>query len=305
MAWVAVCALGCSATEGGGAPDGGTSGRGGASGAAGSTSSGGAAGSTSSGGAGGSAAGGGAGGSTASGGAGGSAASGGAGSPLACLDELAALGVPYSLTEARGVVDAVHVEGPIGGVLFANGTDTDPMSDPVACEFVKTLHAFAGLLQAHGFARVGTLGSYCYRCCCAWSETNFCRGVDDPEPDCSQDGYSTHSWGRAIDVRYLWTTAGARYDIDDPTDFVISTAGGSVCVEGLASQSGISRELYQLACDASAEHVFGTILTPNYNAAHRNHFHMDIGREGTPGSYIVRSGWTAVDPPGHADTCGR
>jgi hypothetical protein len=204
----------------------------------------------------------------------------------ACQADVAALGISFTTTAARGVVDALRVHGPIGGVLFASGTDTTPMTDPVACEFLKTLHSFAGLLQTKGFVRVGTLGSYCYRCCCAWSTTNFCRGLTDPEPDCGTAGYSNHSWGRAIDIRYFYKADGTRYDINDPTQWVKYTSTDT-CGRGLSSQTAgsISLELYTLACDATKDKIFGTVLTPNYNADHRNHLHMDIGETGTPTSW--------------------
>jgi hypothetical protein len=209
--------------------------------------------------------------------------------PTACQAELTALGLAFKKTTARGVVDAVKLTGAtIDGVLFANGTDTTPMGDPIACEFAKTLHSFAGLLKSKGFVRVGTLGSYCYRCCCAWSTTNFCRGLTDPEPSCGSSGYSNHSWGRAVDVRYLYKADGTRYDINDPTHWVKYTTTDT-CVRGLANQKvgSISLQLYELACAASKDHVFGTVLTPNYNSAHRNHLHLDIGQSGTPKSWTT------------------
>ncbi len=206
----------------------------------------------------------------------------------ACLADLTAKGISYKLTAARGVVDAVNVLGPINGVLFANGTDPRPMGDPVACQFVRTLYSFADLLKEKGFVRVGTLGSYCYRCCCAWSTTNFCRGLTDSEPVCGTSGLSNHSFGRAIDVRYLYKADGTRYDVDDPAQFV-KWATTETCTKGLPGQTGISKELYTLACEATARKIFGTVLTPNYNADHRNHFHMDIGESGTPTSWTTKS----------------
>jgi hypothetical protein len=197
--------------------------------------------------------------------------------------------VSFVDTVARGVVDAVELMGPLNGVLIANGTSTDPATDPMACEFVKTLWEFADLLKERGFNRIGTLGSYCYRCCCAWSTTNFCRGPDDPEPDCSANGYSNHSWGRAIDVRYYYKNDGTRYDIDDPTEFVQYTGTGDTCIEALAMQTGVSRELYELLCEANTRRIFSTILTPNYNATHRNHTHLDIGETGPATGFFIRS----------------
>ena len=219
-----------------------------------------------------------------------------------CLDQLDQLGVSYSLTSAKGVVDAVHLEGPLNGVLIAKGSTDQPTTDPIACEFVLTLWKFADLLKARGFVKIGSLGSYCYRCCCAWSETNYCRGPNDPEPDCSQNGYSNHSWGRAIDIRYLEKANGAVYDVNDSTHWVEWGSSSQTCGQALTAQSGVSQELYSLVCESSAQKIFGTLLTPNYNAAHRNHFHADIGQSGIPGSWqVLSSDVPQVDVSDHPD----
>ncbi len=223
-----------------------------------------------------------------------------------CKTRLKNEGVDFDLATARGVVDAVKIKSALHGVTFTSGTATTPMGDPVACSFAHTLLKFADLVKSKGFVRVGTLGSYCYRCCCSWSSTNFCRGTNDPEPDCSANGYSNHSFGRAVDVRYLYKADGTRYDINDATHWKIGSAS-TTCTSGLAAQTGISRELYQVACDASALKIFAVSLTPNYNDAHRNHLHMDIGQTGTPTSWVTRVFSQGVDslPEGTADDhCG-
>lgn len=203
-----------------------------------------------------------------------------------CTEQLTALGVKWEPTAARGVVDAVFIKDRINGVLFALEQTTTPASDPMACEFVLALHKFAGYLKTKGIDHVGTLGSYCYRCCCAWSTTNFCRGLKDPEPSCGANGYSNHSWGRAIDIRYVYTTGGKVYDINDPKTFVMSTT--PTCAAA-ATQTGDSKFLYDLVCGAAQAQIFSTSLTPNFNSAHRNHFHLDIGQTGAPKGFTVQS----------------
>jgi hypothetical protein len=205
-----------------------------------------------------------------------------------CFDKLTARGIGYKKTIARGVVDAVNVTDPlINGVGFNATTTTAPLSDPIACEFVLTLYDFAAVLKKRGVASVGSLGSYCYRCCCAWSETNFCRGLNDPEPDCSKDGYSTHSWGRAIDIRYVKFADGSSADINTTTDWMKAT--DDTCGAALAKQTGMSAKLYSIVCEAASLNLFGDMLTPNYNSAHRNHWHLDTGKSAQAGSTFVKS----------------
>ncbi|MFO0571135.1 MAG: extensin family protein [Polyangiaceae bacterium] len=230
---------------------------------------------------------------------GGAAGSGGSGALTGtCLEKLDQLGVGYTNTTAKGVVDAIHLTGKLNDVTFA-ATDTDKvMGDPIACEFVLHLWKLADVLKAHGIHKIGTLGSYCYRCCCYWSAENFCRGPNDPEPDCTQapwNGYSNHSWGRALDIRWFYKDTGEVYDVNDPAEFVQWSNSSETCTSALAAQTGISKELYSIACDLSVQQVFGTILTPNYNSAHRNHFHCDIGQSGEPSTFIVKSSQASVD----------
>lgn len=223
--------------------------------------------------------------------------------PLPCLEDLTQRGVPYQKTVARGIVDAITIAAPINGVTFTNETSDKPTAQPMACEFVRTLFAFAEVLKAHGIHKVGTLGSYCYRCCCAYSTTNFCRGPSDPEPDCSANGYSNHSFGRAVDVRYITFDDGRSVDINKDADFK-ATAGGT-CGAARASQTGVSKTLYDIVCETAEKKIFSTILTPNYNSDHRNHWHMDTGKSGAPKSTTVRSlEEPDVDRGFHPDACG-
>jgi len=41
-----------------------------------------------------------------------------------------------------------------------------------------------------------------------------------------------------------------------------------------------------------SDDIFNIILTPEYNAAHRNHYHVDL----TPGADFIGSGVAGVDP---------
>ena len=228
-----------------------------------------------------------------------------------CFDKLAARGIAYKTTTARGVVDAVNVTGAvINGVAFNASTTTTPLSDPIACEFVLTLYDLAAVLKKYSVVSVGSLGSYCYRCCCAWSETNVCRGMNDPEPDCSANGYSTHSWGRAIDIRYVKFADGSSADINTTTDWVKSS--DDTCTVALGKQTGKSAKLYGILCEAASLQLFDNLLTPNYNSAHRNHWHLDTGKSGPVASTFVKA-WNdepamtkpaRVDVGDSSDSCG-
>jgi hypothetical protein len=46
-----------------------------------------------------------------------------------------------------------------------------------------------------------------------------------------------------------------------------------------------ARELLAIACELADAHSFSTVLTPNYNDGHRNHFHIDA-RPDDPRFYV-------------------
>jgi hypothetical protein len=55
--------------------------------------------------------------------------------------------------------------------------------------------------------------------------------------------------------------------------------GRTQCVPGALPPSPDSpeaRELHELVCRAAEARVFNSILTPNYNPAHKNHFHLEL-----------------------------
>ena len=81
---------------------------------------------------------------------------------------------------------------------------------------------------------------------------------------------------------------GSVYDSIE-TDWVIS--GGATCPG--APVDDADRELHELACALHEEPVFEIVLTPNYNADHRNHFHVDM----TPGSNFIGDVVSGIDSP--------
>ena len=54
--------------------------------------------------------------------------------------------------------------------------------------------------------------------------------------------------------------------------------------------AAVFTELHQLICELKAAGVWNIVLTPNYNDAHRNHFHVDLT---TDSDFIKR---VASDP---------
>jgi hypothetical protein len=83
-----------------------------------------------------------------------------------------------------------------------------------------------------------------------------------------------HPAGLAIDVALLkkrdghWISVASHFQ---------GKIGAKTCGEGVRdADSPDARELRSMVCEANDLGVFTYVLTPNYNAAHADHFHMEI-----------------------------
>jgi hypothetical protein len=179
--------------------------------------------------------------------------------------------IPYTVGPSRmGVADPVTAVPPINGVPFRSGgaVRTSMFAD---CTLIKSLAEAAPLLRARQIVEVTDLGIYNYRCI----------GTGTP-PDCPS-GLSQHSFGNAIDLAAFEVADGTTYTVK--TDWVIDPAGEKTCAA--QTEPGKDQFLHELICALKTAHVWNIVLTPNYNADHRDHFHVDL----TDGSdFIRRSG---------------
>src|SRR5690606_19933634 len=110
-----------------------------------------------------------------------------------------------------------------------------------------------------------------------------------------------HAYANAIDiagVTYLDDNGAEQYaSVND--DWVIDPNEQPTC--SAATEPGKDALLHELICELKDAGVWNIVLTPNYNAAHRNHFHVDL----TPGGNTINRDLApllgAVDPPHLAD----
>jgi hypothetical protein len=83
-----------------------------------------------------------------------------------------------------------------------------------------------------------------------------------------------HPAGLAIDVGLLHRRGGGWLNVSAHFQ---GHLGAKTCGEGAAvPDSPDARELRALVCEAQDLGVFTYVLTPNFNAAHADHFHMEI-----------------------------
>jgi hypothetical protein len=188
---------------------------------------------------------------------------------------LDALGLDWRPTSAtRGIPDPVRVEPTIRGVAYRYVSSESPSAMVMDCGLAPRLARLADIVSEYGIDEIVHIGVYNYRCI----------GGGTPDSGCTP---SQHAYARAIDLHEFGLADNSdTYNVE--TDWNIT--GRGVCPgtpTGTADQV-----LHEIACRMHSESVFNIILTPEYNAAHRNHFHVDL----TSGSNFVGVGVSGVDP---------
>ena len=185
--------------------------------------------------------------------------------PEACLALLEERHIPFSREEPRrGVKIPVRLTGKVGGVLyrtdFPDGERTLVPWEVFDCRLVLSLDDFGEVLRAHSIAEVRMFSAW-RPPAKSWPMTEWGR---------------RHQGALAIDVRELRKDNG---EVLNVLEHFHGQLGGAQCVTGARPpnpDSAEARELHELVCSAAAAHVFNSILTPNYNPAHKNHFHLEL-----------------------------
>jgi len=172
--------------------------------------------------------------------------------------------------DAEGVPDPVTLTTPINGMPWRYVSNDAPRSTFfMDCALALSLARAAPILRAHDIAEVADIGVYNYRCI----------GEGTP-PDCPS-GMSQHAYARAIDIAGWTTGVGDYHSVND--DWVIDPDTEPTC--SAATENEKDRLLHEVICEIKEAKVWNIVLTPNYNSAHRDHFHVDL----TPGSDFIRS----------------
>jgi Extensin-like protein C-terminus len=177
-----------------------------------------------------------------------------------CLSELGRrkLAVKRWRGAALGVNTPVRVTGPLGGVRYVTPGAKSPYGI-LDCRLAVTLADLGQLLRQHGVAEVRVDNMY--------RPKAHLPGKKKP---------SQHAYGLAIDL--------TRLKLDDGTELIVErdfqgAIGEPVC--GKDARVGLGKEagkLRDVICDVARAELFHHILTPNHDAAHRDHFHLDIAR---------------------------
>lgn len=182
-----------------------------------------------------------------------------------CFAALDQRHVPYTREEPkRGVMIPVRLTGKVGGVLYRsdfpdNERGTVPW-EVYDCRLVLAMDDLSEILRAHAVAEA--------RIFSAWRPPSKSYAMDDWQ--------RRHPGGLAVDVRELRKDTG---EVLNVLDHFNGRLGATLCNPGAVAPSPDTpeaRELHDIACAAAEAHIFNSILTPNYNPAHKNHFHLEV-----------------------------
>jgi hypothetical protein len=185
---------------------------------------------------------------------------------VACIVALENRQIPYERfgRRARGVQTPVRLMGPLHGIRFQHAEAPDWLhsakKEILDCRLVLALDDLAGLLAPSGITTVLHYGIY---------------RDDLPLPAHGRPLH--HTAGLAIDVAALVKEDGTRLEVQRDWR---GHVGQHTCDEGSApSRSAQTGELHAILCEVAREKLFHQVLTPNHNAAHWNHFHLEVMRE--------------------------
>ena len=187
----------------------------------------------------------------------------------ACEAELVRRAVAFVRAEAtEGVLEPVRLRGPIRGVAIHTAMAPKERDRSIYevfdCRLVLALDDFADLLAKHDVVEMIHLNAY--------------------RPK-SQNGCTAKYWGLqhcaalAVDVRAFKKRDGSVLEVE--RDFH-GRIGRPMCAAAEGPGDGPSppvpaaTELWGFVCEAARRALFNVMLTPNYNAEHRNHFHLEI-----------------------------
>lgn len=184
-----------------------------------------------------------------------------------CTKELDARGVAWKPAARPGIKLAVEVTGSLGGLRLTSEDQPLVIDCSLAVSLAEAGRYFTGL----GFDRA-TFSS-------AYSRRNV-RGTNHP---------SKHSFGLAIDVHTFTGDGIGTLRVD--RDYEQGLGDEVDCVGTPLTQGGAL--LKTLQCQLVRSGLFHLVLSPDYDDAHHDHFHL----EALP--WADRSGLRASSPAIH------
>lgn len=181
-----------------------------------------------------------------------------------CFTELDARHITYKHASRPGIQLGVELTGSVGGVELVS--EDQPLV--IDCSLAVSLDEAGKYIHALGIAKA-TFSS-------AYSRRNV-RGTNHP---------SKHSYGLAIDVHTFTGPEFGTLRVD--RDFEQGLGDDMDCVGSPLTQGGAVLKILQ--CQFVRSGLFYLVLSPDYDDAHHDHFHLEAKpwaqrpalRSGTP-----------------------
>jgi len=166
-----------------------------------------------------------------------------------CYDELEARHIGFKKTKRPGIQNAIEVAGALGGVDI---TGDEPLV--IDCSLAVSLDEAGRYMRALGIDKA-TFAS-------AYSRRNV-RGTNHP---------SKHSYGLAIDVSGF--TGPDLGTLRVAKDYEQGLGDAVDCVGTPITQGGAVLKILQ--CQLVRSGLFHLVLSPDYDDAHHDHFHLEV-----------------------------
>jgi hypothetical protein len=164
-----------------------------------------------------------------------------------CHEALRDAGIPFRPlgTHPTPIPSPVEILGPVDGVWFRMIHDDRPLT--LSCEMAARLSVVARIVKRHGVRGVDVMSAYRH-----WPRQSF------------------HTFGLGLDLARFWTDDGWLSVNDD----FVETPAEYTC-EAAEPTDEKAKKLVRIACALYRSGQFSSVLTPNYNDGHRDHFHLD------------------------------
>jgi hypothetical protein len=169
-----------------------------------------------------------------------------------CTAELAARKISFKPAHRRGIAEAVEITGPLGGVTYTSWGQPLVLDCSLAVSLDEAGHYLRGL----GLTRATFSGAY--------SRRNV-RGTNRP---------SKHSFGLAIDVHTFTSEDDALGTLRVDRDYEQGLGDEIDCLGRPATRAGAVLKILQ--CQLVRSGLFYLVLSPDYDDAHHNHFHLEV-----------------------------
>lgn len=167
----------------------------------------------------------------------------------ACRRELASRRVAWKPAAKKGIADAVEITGPLGGIAVTS----EEYALIIDCSLAVSLDEAGAYMRALGMDRANFSSAY--------SRRNV-RFTNHP---------SKHSYGLAIDLSSFGGPDLGTLRID--RDYEQGLGDELDCLGQPLTRGGAALKILQ--CQLTRSGLFHLVLSPDYDDAHHDHFHLE------------------------------